>query len=314
MRSIPVIILSAALLAALACGAPAQSSNQPPDPMIQSQEDVIATAIAVALTDTAPPTATPRPATASPSGPTSRATRPTATIGATAAPAPPGPTNTPSPVMVLTTRVKPTATIQPTRPPSPTPAPIYTDPNFDLNQFAPDPTLGIWWERTAEDLGHSEPWITPLATVDNHPYFGNRPGNRSPIDDNNYVISPFLAAYAIDFMVTQDYEFPIESKSDKDRIKYQIAASLRFEILSPDLPIVRFQAMFLGDKNAKTRNPNSSASYFRKTFLMGGVMVMDWIFPVTDPSRPFRYYLGPREVIGSLIFEPAEEYHNRRGR
>ena len=312
MRSIPVIILSAALLAALACGAPAQSSNQPPDPMIQSQEEVIATAIAVALTDTAPPTATPPRATASPSGPNARATRPTPTVGATTAPAPPGPTNTASPVMVLTTRVKPTATIQPTPTLKPTPVPIYTDPNFDLNQFAPDPTLGIWWERTAEDLGHTDPWITPPATVNIHPYFGKRDTN--PIDDNNYVISPFLSAYAIDFMATQDYEFPIESKSDRDRIKYQIAASLRFEILSPDLPIVRFQAMFLGDKKATFRNPNSSDSYFRKAFLMGGVMVMDWIFPVTDPSRPFRYYLGPREVIGSLIFEPAEEYHNRRGR
>ena len=54
MRSIPAIVFSAAFLAALACGAPAQSSNQPPDPVIQSQEEVIATAIAVALTDTAP--------------------------------------------------------------------------------------------------------------------------------------------------------------------------------------------------------------------------------------------------------------------
>ena len=181
MKYIRIIILSAALLAALACGAPAQSSNQPPDPMIQSQEEVIATAIAVALTDTAPPTATPPRATASPPGPTSRATRPTATIGATAAPIPPGPTNTASPAMVLTTRVKPTATIEPTRPPRPTPAPIYTDPNFDLNQFAPDPTLGIWWERTAEDLGHTEPLDHPLATVNNHPYFGDRPSNSNPI-------------------------------------------------------------------------------------------------------------------------------------
>ena len=166
----PVISVTALIFLVLACAPPAPSPNPTPDPT--TQEDMIATAIAVALTDTAPPTATPPRATASPIGPTSRATRPAPTVGATAAPAPPGPTNTPSPAMVLTTRVKPTATIQPTPTLKPTPAPIYTDPNFDLNQFAPDPTLGIWWERTAEDLGHTGPWITPLATVDNHPYFG----------------------------------------------------------------------------------------------------------------------------------------------
>ena len=115
-------------------------------------------------------------------------------------------------------------------------------------------------------------------------------------------------------MATQDYEFPIESKSDKDRIKYQIAASLRFEILSPDLPIVRFQAMFLGDKKATFRNPNSSDSYFRKAFLMGGVLVLDWAPLTQEEAQRIRHYLKPREVIGSLIFEPAEEYHNRRSR
>ena len=307
MRSIPAIVFSAAFLAALACGAPAQSSNQPPDPVIQSQEEVIATAIAVALTDTAPP---PR-ATASPPGPTSRAIRPTATIGATAAPTPPGPTNTASPAIVLTTRVKPTATIEPTRTPRPTPAPIYTDPNFDLNQFAPDPTLGIWWERTAEDLGHTDPWITPPATVNNHPHFRNRPSNSNPIGGNHPSISAFLAGYAIDFMATQDFEFPVERKEEKDLIAGSIAASLRFEILSPDLPIVRFQAMFPADKETEYKSYTNTD--YQKAFLMGGVLVLDWIARIREDPAASYYYLGPREVIGSLIFEPAEEYKNRRG-
>ena len=312
MRSIPAIVFSAAFLAALACGAPAQSSNPPPDPVIQSQEEVIATAIAVALTDTAPPTATPPRATASPSGPTSRATRPAPTVGATAAPIPPGPTNTASPAMVLTTRVKPTATTQPTRPPRPTPAPIYNDPNFDLNQFAPDPTLGIWWERTAEDLGHTGPWITPLATVDNHPHFRNRPSNSNPIGGNHPSISAFLADYAIAFMATQNYEFPVESKHEKDLIAGSIAASLRFEILSPDLPIVRFQAMFRADKETEYKSYTNTD--YQKAFLMGGVLVLDWIARIREDPAASYYYLGPREIIGSLIFEPAEKYHNRRGR
>ena len=313
MRSIPAIVFSAALLAALACGAPAQSSNPPPDPISRPQEDVIATAIAVALTDTAPPTATPPRATARPPGPTSRATRPTATIGATAAPTPPGPTNTASPAMVLTTRVKPTATTQPTRAPRPTPVPIYTDPNFDLNQFAQDPTLGIWWERTAEDLGHTDvPWITPLATVENHPYFGGYYWVNVSTSHFNRVISPFLAAYAIDFMATQDYEFPVERKDEKDLIAGSIGASLRFEILSPDLPIVRFQAMFPADKETEYKSYTNTD--YQKAFLMGGVLVLDWIARIREDPADTYYYLGPREVIGSLIFEPAEEYKNRRGR
>ena len=309
-RIMPRLGLIAALgiltVAALtACG---NAASPVPEPAL-SQEHLVATAIAEALTAVAPtPTApvaqparvnTNRPdATPSPTPP------PTPDRGAAPEPTVIRPTSTPGPAVILVTRNKPpTPTPTPTWAPPPTPAPIFASLDIDLNQFAPDPARGIWWEVTREDMDQSglyQPiWIRPDESRKHHPYFLPESGSLDHIYTKQIVET--LRQRARAFRDNQEVKHGGSGSTNG------IHSSLRLEYASWEYPILRVQARF-GGREIRTEIGNTtfiSLDPTKDAYLIGMVVALDWNAHVKpwDPESPLVF--GVEQVIGSVLIEPS---------
>ena len=221
-----------------ACGNAAASPV--PEPAV-NQEHLVATAIAEALTAVAPtPTkataqparidATQRDATASPASPPT--STPAPDQGAAPEPTVIRATSTPGPALILVTCNKPpTPGPTPTWTPIPTPTPLFANLDIDLNQFAPDPARGIWWEATPR---HGGIWVRPDESRHHHPYFWTDSNTKSAIVTEQ--IAETLQQYAMEFVDTQRLDY------DEWLFLGQIKKSLRLEYASWEYPILRVQA------------------------------------------------------------------------
>ena len=190
------------------------------------------------------------------------------------------------------TAVVPTPKPDPT--PNPTPKSIYDDPNFDFNQFAPDPARGIWWEVTREDMqrtkktiGNRAIWVRPDESRKDHRYFLREHGT----DSYTYTeqIRETLQQRAMEFLDGQGMEY------DEWSLLGNIRDSLRLEYASSEYPILRVQARFLGD----AEKPSEQA------YLIGAVVALDWNTLVNRYIPNHGWTLGVEQVIGSVLIEPS---------
>ena len=298
-----------------ACGNAAASPV--PEPAL-SQERLVATAIAEALTAVAPTPTTPaaqptrvdtsqRDATVSPASPPTPA--PASDRGAAPKPTAIRATSTPGPAVILVTRNKPPPpTPTPTWTPNPTPTPLFANLEIDLNQFAPDPARGIWWEVTKEDMDRRELyqriWIRPDESRQHHPYFWSESNTKIDSIVMKQIVET-LQEHAIEFLDSQELEH------DERGLLAQIGGSLRLEYASWEYPILRVQARFGGRKIWSTVSGTDVIRFDRfdptkDAYLIGMVVAVDY----NTPAYKHGSYLGSTtwgisQVIGSVLIEPS---------
>ena len=267
----PVISVTALIFLVLACAPPAPSPNPTTDPA--TLQSAVATAIALTLTQTAP--TTPGPASA-------RA----ALAGAAPTPVVPEPTSA-TPPAAASTRVWFTS---PTTTPLPTRQSVYTAPDLDLSEFIPDPADGIWWAVTYNDLGHDRQWITPREEFEKHPYF-------QPLTERPNCLERKVTQWLL-----QKTGYTTGGGT-ANNIERDITESIRYELLSEELPIIRVQALYRGRLTDGRYN-----DYHR----IGGVLVLNWTCETAISGQPYAY-LGPASVLGEFIVEDVDFWEPRGG-
>ena len=280
-----------------ACGNAAASPV--PEPAL-SQEHLVATAVAEALTAVAPTPTTPaaqptRVDTSQPDAAPSPTPPPTPDRGAAPQPTVIRPTSTPGPALILVTRNKPpTPTPRPTVTPLPQPTPIFANLDIDLNQFAPDPARGIWWEAANRNGRY---WIRPDESREHHPYFLPEIHTKSAIYTEQIVET--LQQHAMEFVDSQGLDH------GEWLLLGQIEGSLRLEYASWEYPILRVQARF-GGREARSVYDEAYLDLTKDAFLMGMVVAVD----LNTPAYKHGHYMGSttwgvERVIGSVLIEPS---------
>ena len=267
----PVISVTALIFLVLACAPPAPSPNPTTDPA--TLQSAVATAIALTLTQTAP--TTPDPASA-------RA----ALAGAAPTPVVPEPTSA-TPPAAASTRVWFTS---PTTTPLPTRQSVYTAPDLDLSEFIPDPADGIWWAVTHNDLGHDRQWIAPREEFEKHPYF-------QPLTERPNCLERKVTQWLL-----QKTGYTTGGGT-ANNIERDITESIRYELLSEELPIIRVQALYRGPLTDGRYN-----DYHR----IGVVLVLNWTCETAIHGQPYAY-LGPASFLGEFIVEDVDFWEPRGG-
>ena len=266
----PIISIAVLIFLAVACAPPAPSPNPTPDPA--TLQSAVATAVALTLTQTAPRTPSPASARA-------------AVAEAEPTPVVPGPTSATPPAASAPVWFKsPTATPLPTR------QSIYRAPDLDLSEFIPDPAEGIWWAVTHNDLDHDRQWITPREEFEKHPYF-------QPLTENPDCLERNVTGWLLG---SSGYSSLGITTDDVER---DITESVRYELLSEELPIIRVQALYRGPLTDGRYN-----DYHR----IGVVLVLNWTCKNVIRGQPYAY-LGPASFLGEFIVEDVDFWEPRGG-